>query len=99
MAVFKGLSPEPHNMTVLTLLFTFAHWHGLAKLCMHIDTMVEILDEKTTALRHQLHQFESATCSAYETHELKREAAARVRRNQKKKGQPVTNQGEHRTKM
>ncbi|KAJ6619167.1 hypothetical protein B0H10DRAFT_1794003 [Mycena sp. CBHHK59/15] len=33
--VFEGLLPEPHNNTVLNLLFTFAEWHVLAKLRMH----------------------------------------------------------------
>src|ERR1700677_1224519 len=98
MAIFEGLLPELHSTTVLNLWFTFTHWHGLAKLCMHTDTMLDILDEETTALGRQLCQFRSATCSAYETHELKCEAAARVRRDQKK-GSTITNQGERRPKM
>ncbi|KIM52323.1 hypothetical protein SCLCIDRAFT_141368, partial [Scleroderma citrinum Foug A] len=35
--VFEKLLPEPHNTLVMTLLFLLCHWHGLAKLCMHMD--------------------------------------------------------------
>ncbi|KIM83848.1 hypothetical protein PILCRDRAFT_68635, partial [Piloderma croceum F 1598] len=42
--VFDGLLPEPHNSAVLDLLFVIAHWHGLAKLHMHHDLTLDILD-------------------------------------------------------
>jgi hypothetical protein len=80
--VFQNLlpEPEPHNGKILRLLFTFAHWHGLAKLRMHTDTTLAILDNTTTALGQQLRDFQKKTCTAFQTCELKREAEARKRR-------------------
>jgi hypothetical protein len=86
--VFEGLLPEPHNGRILKLLFTFAHWHGLAKLRMHTDTTLSILDNETTILGQQLRDFQSKTCPHFQTRELKSEAAARQRR-QSKKGMTV----------
>ncbi|KAG2341459.1 hypothetical protein BDR05DRAFT_949777 [Suillus weaverae] len=48
--VFEGLLPEPHNKIIIDLLFVMAHWHGLAKLCMHSDLTLDILDQQTTEL-------------------------------------------------
>jgi hypothetical protein len=42
---FEGLLPEPHNSNILRLLFVCAHWHGLAKLCMHTDQTLKIMDD------------------------------------------------------
>ena len=84
--VFEGLLPEPHNHRVLQLLFTFTHWHGLAKLRLHTDITLPILDDETTVLGKQLRGFESSTCSTYPTRELKREMRARERRQGKKPG-------------
>jgi hypothetical protein len=47
---------------------------------MHTDATLAILDDETTVLGHQLREFQDKTCSSYATHELKREAAARKRR-------------------
>ena len=81
--VFQGLLPEPHNTKILRLLFTFAHWHGLAKLRMHTDATLQILDVATTDLGKQLRAFQRDTCAGFETLELKREAEARKRREAK----------------
>jgi hypothetical protein len=64
---------------VLDLLFIMAHWHALAKLRLHTDISLDLMDDVTTALGHTLRTFEKATSSAFETHELRREAEARVR--------------------
>jgi hypothetical protein len=56
-----------------------ALWHGLAKLRMHTDATLDILDEITTTLGNALRQFSKETCSTFATHELKRETAARTR--------------------
>jgi hypothetical protein len=98
--VFEGLLPEPHNTKVLRLLFTFAHWHGLAKLRMHTDATLEMLDDETTVLGMQLRDFQLSTCSVYKTRELMREKKARERRENKKPGSQ-TNQdvGERRPMM
>jgi hypothetical protein len=83
--VFEGLLPEPHNTKVLRLFFTFAHWHGLAKLRMHTDATLAILDDETTELGSKLRNFQSTTCSAYATRELRREKDARERRQNKQR--------------
>jgi hypothetical protein len=55
-----------------------AHWHGLAKLQMHCDLTLDILDLQTTKLGKQFHQFKVKVCSAYTTQELDREVNART---------------------
>jgi hypothetical protein len=78
--VFDGLFPEPDNTRVLKLLFVMAHWQGLAKLRMHTDTTLDILDKTTQLLGCTLREFRDKTCSKYATRELKKEAEARQRR-------------------
>jgi hypothetical protein len=60
-----------------------AHWHGLAKLCMHSDPTLEIMDEVTTTLGHQFRHFKATVCSAYDTYELRQEVDACARRDAK----------------
>lgn len=68
---------------VIRVLFLSAHWHGLAKLRMHTDLTLGIMDRLTTELGQALRDFEETVCAAYETHELPRETAARQRRQAK----------------
>jgi hypothetical protein len=82
--VFEGLLPEPHNTTILRLLFTCAHWHALAKLRMHTDQTLRILDDVTTQIGAEFRKFNNETCSAFDTRELSRESEARKRRQLKK---------------
>ncbi|KAF7967740.1 hypothetical protein HWV62_33264 [Athelia sp. TMB] len=81
--VLDGLLPEPYNTEILTLLFVCSHWHALAKLRMHTDCTLDMLDEETTNLGTCLRSFAANTCEAYITHELPRETAARNRRKAK----------------
>jgi hypothetical protein len=67
----------------MDLLFTLAHWHALAKLRQHTDLSLDILDSITIQLGKLLRKFKEKTCSAFDTQELKREAAARERRTAK----------------
>lgn len=90
--MFDGLLPEPHNRIVLELLFTMAHWHGLAKARMHSDLTLEIMDEVTSTLGRQFRQFKNTVCAAYQTRELPREAEARAKRLVKKAGKESTGQ-------
>jgi hypothetical protein len=82
--VFEGLLPEPHNSAVLDLLFEMAHWHGLAKLRMHHDLTLDVLESVTVSLGKLLRSFSDATCPAFATKELRREADARTRRESRK---------------
>ena len=78
--VFQGLLPEPHNKTVLKLLFVLASWHAYAKLRIHTDTTLGFLKEATVSLGRVVRRFRRTTCEAYETKELPKETAARGRR-------------------
>jgi hypothetical protein len=83
--VFDGLLPEPHNTTILELLFVATQWHGLAKLRMQTDLTLDIMDDVTVSLGKRLRQFVGKTCSTFKTRELLREANARIRRQAKPK--------------
>jgi len=57
-----------------------AHWHGLAKLRMHSDLTLNIMDQVTSAVSDQFRNFKAQVCSAYNTQELCQEVEARTRR-------------------
>lgn len=78
--VFAGLLPEPHNSEVLKLLFLLGHWHRLAKLRIHTDETLELLENVTEGLGNHLRKFVTHTCPAFATRELRREAEGRRRR-------------------
>lgn len=78
--VFEGLLPENHNKIILDLLFSLALWHGIAKLRMHTEATVNLLDATTRVLGSALRTFRDRTCTAYETRETERETTARCRR-------------------
>lgn len=63
----------------MDLLFALAHWHALAKLRQHTDLSLVILESATVQLGALLRNFQATTCAAYDTRELKRETAARMR--------------------
>ncbi|KDQ54663.1 hypothetical protein JAAARDRAFT_696959 [Jaapia argillacea MUCL 33604] len=79
MPCFDGLFPEPHNVIIQDLLFVLGYWHFLAKLRMHTDSSLVVLDDTTTALGMELRRFESTTCRAFVTKETEAECAARGR--------------------
>ncbi|KJA15697.1 hypothetical protein HYPSUDRAFT_114344, partial [Hypholoma sublateritium FD-334 SS-4] len=87
--VFEGLLPEPHNTNVLNVLFVLAHWHALAKLRQHTDLSLAALDGLTTQLGELLRIFQGETCAEYDTRELNRERAARMRQTA---GKPTSNE-------
>jgi hypothetical protein len=76
---FEGLLPEPHNSNILHLLFVCAHWHGLAKLCMHTDQTLKILDDVMTEISAEFCTFTNNTCSAFDTHKLPHKTASHKR--------------------
>jgi len=77
--VFEGLFPEEHDAVVQSLLYRFAQWHALAKLRMHSETTLSVLDETFKTLSRQLRRFRDLTCPAFTTVELPKEKAARER--------------------
>lgn len=56
-----------------------AYWHGLAKLRMHTESSVKLLDDTFTALGVHLRHFEQVTCPKYATKETEKEYAKRIR--------------------
>ena len=70
-----------------------AHWHGLAKLRLHSEKTLDILDKLTTTLGSQFRNFQKHTCSNFKTFELKQEASARQHRNSKREKKTGTKQG------
>lgn len=86
MPVFVGLLPKSHNDRVLKLHFRLKHWHGLAKLRMHTDNTLHILEFVTEEVGTEIRQFISETCSAYATKELKCETECCMRAEARKKG-------------
>jgi hypothetical protein len=49
----------------------------MAKLRMHTDETLKLLDDMMVRLGKQLHHFESHTCVAFKTQELRHEAERR----------------------
>jgi hypothetical protein len=78
--VFDGLFPAEHNALVQSLLYRFAEWHALAKLRMHSESTVNLLEETFKKLSRTLRKFRDDTCAAFNTLELPKEKAARQRR-------------------
>lgn len=64
----------------MRLLFVCAHWHGLAKLRMHSDLTLELLDNLTAEIGESLREFSNVVCTSYKTRELPREQEARRRK-------------------
>ena len=70
MPVFEGLLPPKHEEIVQTLIFRLAEWHMLAKLRLHIDDTLALLDQALRWLGVQLRRFRRVTCATFETKEL-----------------------------
>ncbi len=50
LLAFEGLLPAPHNEIVMDLLSSLATWDVLAKLRIHTDDTVTLLEDATTAM-------------------------------------------------
>lgn len=100
MPVFDGLLPPKDNKIVLDLLFSLSTWHALAKLRLHTETTVQLLEAETKMLGRLVRRFKKTTCAIYDTKELPKETTARGRRtaalvkNGKGKGKGKGNGGE-----
>jgi hypothetical protein len=68
-----------------------SHWHGLAKLRMHSDLTLSILDQLTTDLGTQFRLFNDRVCPSYLTQELYREVGAQSRRQTKEAAKRAEN--------
>ena len=79
MPAFEGLFPSEHDQVIQTLLFRLVQWHAFAKLRLHTDYSLKLLDEASQLLGGQLCKFWDFTCAAFKTMELASETAARWR--------------------
>ena len=68
---------EPRNSCLMALLYRTAEWHGLAKLRMHTESTLALLESLTTEFGLLMQQFQELTCSDFATVELQWEKAAR----------------------
>lgn len=64
----------------MRLLFVCAQWHALAKLRLHHDLTLALLDYTTTHLGAHMRLFYRDTCLKMPTKELAKEAEARARK-------------------
>jgi hypothetical protein len=71
--------PQPHSGQVIKLLFLLVHWHVLAKLRIHTDETLCILETVTGQLGRVLQKFVEDMCVAFVTKELRCEAESRRR--------------------
>lgn len=91
--VFEGLLPEPYNSVLLDLLFTLAEWHALAKLRIHTESTLSLLQFGTRSLGQLLRRFKSKVCDSFDTKELPKEEAARGRRHARRRPGPNVTAG------
>lgn len=63
----------------MTLLYTLAYWHGLAKMRLHTDSSVALFEDSTSALGVRLRHFAYATSPCFSTKETEKEHEARTR--------------------
>lgn len=86
--VFEGLFINPeHDAYVQDILFVMAEWHANAKLRLHTDSTIQVLRDLTRTFGFMIRRFANTIASQYDTRELPREEAARVRRRAKKASQ------------
>ena len=74
--VFDGLLCEPFNGMLLRLLYKAAEWHALAKLRLHTDSTLNLLESVTREFGRLIRQFCDKTSDKFDMVELPREAGA-----------------------
>ena len=65
----------------MKLLYRTAEWHSLAKLRMHTESTLALLESLTTEFGLLMQNFQELTCSQFATTELPCETAARNHRD------------------
>ncbi|GJJ14857.1 hypothetical protein Clacol_009125 [Clathrus columnatus] len=78
MPAFQGLFGEQWDNKIQDLLFTSCCWHGIAKLRMHTEMTLELLDNLTSQLGNSLRFFENTICQHFDTFETPNEKAAQA---------------------
>ncbi|KAI0337344.1 hypothetical protein BDW22DRAFT_1468571 [Trametopsis cervina] len=59
----EGLLPEPFNQIVLDAVWDMAVWHALAKLRLHTESTLEVLDLATVAMGQSTRHFAKETAA------------------------------------
>jgi len=72
--VFDGLLAEPYNTMVMLLLYRAAEWHALAKLRMHTDSTLKLLEACTRSFGSLMRQFHNETFADFNTVGLPKES-------------------------
>ncbi|EIW76332.1 hypothetical protein CONPUDRAFT_15727, partial [Coniophora puteana RWD-64-598 SS2] len=83
------------DSNIQKLLFLAAYWHALAKLRLHTDTTLRVLDDATVVFAKQLRFFADSICPKYCTVETDREYEARKRANAHRAAQSTTSSRTH----
>ncbi|KAG9085029.1 hypothetical protein FRC07_013478, partial [Ceratobasidium sp. 392] len=89
MPVFDGLLPEVCNEPAQRLIFIFAEWHGLAKLCLHLDETLKIFKDLTINLGVALRSFAKLT-EDMNVRETPKEYARRKKKDGASKARSMT---------
>lgn len=76
--VFEGLLPPPHNDLVMELLFTLCDLHALAKLRMHTETTLAIMETTISHYGLLVRRFVARTCVDLPAKELPKEKAKKM---------------------
>lgn len=71
----------------MDLVFIMADWHASAKLRLHTTSSLATLRELTHLFGIRIRHFVTHICPTYDTRELPKEEAARIRRQTKQRAQ------------
>ncbi|KAJ3963337.1 hypothetical protein EV361DRAFT_813461, partial [Lentinula raphanica] len=96
LPVFEGLFPA-HDKEIRKLLFDLNSVHSFAKLRLHSDFSLNMLDNFITELGKSLRTFQKKVSPHYKTKELPKETSSRQRRRTaaaQRKGKQKANQNE-----
>ncbi|CAE6471115.1 unnamed protein product, partial [Rhizoctonia solani] len=90
---FDGLLPEICDKPAQNLLFTFAQWHGMAKLRLHTKSTLVKFKSLTAELAATLREFAELTKSL-NVRETPQEYARRKKREEAAKATAMARQGQ-----
>ncbi|KIO28459.1 hypothetical protein M407DRAFT_22354 [Tulasnella calospora MUT 4182] len=88
LPVFDGLFGEPYDEIVQDCLFALCYWHALAKLRLHTERTLRLLEVATFELGQQLRRFVADVCEHMTTYETVKERNTRRRRKAKAQDPP-----------
>ncbi|KAJ3543294.1 hypothetical protein NMY22_g3196 [Coprinellus aureogranulatus] len=84
--VFEGLLHQSvYSQAVLNIILVCAEWHALAKLKMHTDATLALLENATKQLGDEFRSFVENVCAKIPTKALRSELEAQERHEQRRK--------------